>query len=185
MDCFYIQLLPRIQYAVARATPSAYSRAERLPRVTRGMPLILQAVADRKTIAFDRLRSAYVDLLADGVEFYDRVAVKELGRSPRHVLLLHEDDLAALYLGDLVARLRKTGWEIVSPDVGFRDPIASVEPDTLLLGQGRVIALAAAQAIKVRTDIGKMSRGCRRSSPDEASGSDRAQLSGPCDNPHL
>jgi hypothetical protein len=71
--------------------------------------------------------------------------VKELGRSPNHVLLLHENDLAAMYLGDLVARLRKTGWEIVSPDVAFRDPIARVEPDTLVLGQGRVIALAAAK----------------------------------------
>jgi peptidoglycan-N-acetylglucosamine deacetylase len=96
-------------------------------------------------VDFDRLRSAYVDLLADSVEFYDEVAVKELGRSPRHVLLLHENDLAALYLGDLVKRLRKNGWKIISPELAFQDPIASVEPDTLLLGQGRVIALAAAK----------------------------------------
>lgn len=101
-----------------------------------------EAVAAGKTIDFDRLRGAYVDLLADSVEFYDEVAVKELGRSPRHVLLLHENDLAALYLADLVARLRKNGWKIISPDVAFRDPIASVEPDTLALGQGRVMALA-------------------------------------------
>jgi peptidoglycan-N-acetylglucosamine deacetylase len=68
-----------------------------------------------------------------------------LGRSPRHVLLLHENDLAALYLGDLVKRLRKTGWKIISPERAFQDPIASVEPDTLVLGAGRVIALATAK----------------------------------------
>ena len=73
------------------------------------------------------------------------VAVKKLGRSPRHVLLLHENDLAALYLGDLVKKLRKTGWKIISPERAFQDPIASVEPDTLVLGQGRVIALATAK----------------------------------------
>jgi len=101
------------------------------------------ALAAKKKVDFDRLRDAYVDLLSDSVEFYDQIAVKELGRSPRHVLLLHENDLAAMYLGDLVARLRKNGWKIVSPELAFRDPIASVEPDTLVLGQGRVVALAA------------------------------------------
>jgi peptidoglycan/xylan/chitin deacetylase (PgdA/CDA1 family) len=104
-----------------------------------------EAIAAGKKIDFDRLRDAYVDLLSDSVEFYDDVAVKELGRSPRHVLLMHENDLAALYLGDLVKRLRKNGWKIISPDAAFKDPIASIEPDTLLLGQGRVIALAAAK----------------------------------------
>jgi peptidoglycan-N-acetylglucosamine deacetylase len=103
------------------------------------------AVAAGKTIDFDRLRDAYVDLLSDSIEFYDEVAVKQLGRSPRHVLLLHENDLAALYLGDLVKRLRKTGWTIISPERAFQDPIASVEPDTLVLGDGRVIALANAK----------------------------------------
>jgi peptidoglycan/xylan/chitin deacetylase (PgdA/CDA1 family) len=103
------------------------------------------ATAAGKKISFDRLRDAYVDLLSDSIDFYDEVAVKELGRSPRHVLLLHENDLAALYLGDLVKRLRKTGWKIISPEPAFQDPIASVEPDTLLLGQGRVIALATAK----------------------------------------
>lgn len=107
-----------------------------------------EAIAAGKKIASNRLRDAYVELLADSIEFYDEVAVKQLGRSPRHVLLLHENDLAALYLGDLVARLRKTGWEIISPEVAYRDPIASVEPDTLTLGQGRVIALAVAQGYK-------------------------------------
>jgi peptidoglycan/xylan/chitin deacetylase (PgdA/CDA1 family) len=102
-----------------------------------------EAIAAGKKIDFDRLRNAYVDLLSDSIEFYDEVAVKELGRSPRHVLLMHENDLAAMYLGDLVARLRKNGWKIISPELAFRDPIASVEPDTLLLGQGRVMAIAA------------------------------------------
>lgn len=101
-----------------------------------------EAVKAGKTISFERLRSAYVDLLSEGIEFYDRVARENLGRSPRHVLLMHENDLAVLYLGDLVAKLRKSGWKIISPEEAFRDPIASVEPSTLTLGQGRVIAMA-------------------------------------------
>ena len=98
-----------------------------------------------KQIDFDRLRAAYVDLLTDSIEFYDEVARTQLGRSPRHVLLVHENDLAALYLGDLVTRLRDKGWRIISPEQAFLDPIASMEPDTLRLGQGRIIALATAK----------------------------------------
>lgn len=101
------------------------------------------AVRSGKKIDFDRLRAAYVDLLSDSIEFYDSVARSQLGRSPHHVLLLHENDLAALYLGDLVARLRSLGWRIIGADEAFGDPIAAVEPDTLRLGQGRVMAIAA------------------------------------------
>ena len=132
--------------ATIRTLASAYGMiavvcvADAFERAIRAEPRFCPA-----GLYFDRLRDAYVDLLSDSIEFYDEVAVKELGRSPRHVLLLHENDLAALYLGDLVKRLRKTGWKIVSPELAFQDPIAKVEPDTLLLGQGRVIALAAAK----------------------------------------
>ena len=67
-----------------------------------------------------------------------------MGRSPAHVLLLHETDLNALFIVDLVAGLRAAGWTIITMDEAYRDPIARMEPDTLHLGGGRVSALAAA-----------------------------------------
>ena len=88
------------------------------------------------------LRRLYLDMLLASVAFYDRIATQALGRSPVHVLLLHENDLAALYLGDLVRALRADGWTVVSPDVAYADPIAARLPDTTFQGQGRVAALA-------------------------------------------
>ena len=88
------------------------------------------------------LRSLYVDVLVSGTEFYDAMAQKALGRSPRHILLLHENDLSALFIGDLVAELRKRGWTIIPATAAFADPIAELEPDTLFLGQGRIAAIA-------------------------------------------
>jgi len=88
------------------------------------------------------LRDLYVEVLIQAVEFYDAIAAKTLGRSPRHVLLLHENDLAALFIGDLAAELRKRGWTIIGADAAYADPIASIEPDTLFLNQGRVAAIA-------------------------------------------
>jgi len=90
----------------------------------------------------DDLRDLYVDVIVRSTEFYDSMAQQILGRSPHHVLLLHENDLAALFIGDLVKELRKHGFRIVPSTIAFDDPIATREPDTLFLGQGRIAALA-------------------------------------------
>ena len=90
----------------------------------------------------DELRDLYVDVIVSSTEFYDAMAQKVLGRSPRHVLLLHENDMAALFIGDLVAELRERGFRIIPASDAFEDPIAEREPDTLFLGQGRIAALA-------------------------------------------
>lgn len=103
-----------------------------------------------KPIDDNALRDLYVETIMQAVEFYDAIAMKTLERSPRHVLLLHENDVAALFVGDLVAALRKTGWTIISPDEAYADPIAKIEPDTLFLGQGRVAAIAHTKGVKGR-----------------------------------
>ena len=67
--------------------------------------------------------------MAEAADAYDRLARKALGRSPVHNLLLHETDLAALWIADLVAELRRRGWEIVTADKAFADPISRIVPN--------------------------------------------------------
>jgi len=97
------------------------------------------------SIDVDRLRDTYVEVLWDGILFYDRIGQDVLGRSPRHVLLLHENDLAALFLDTLVAHIRGQGWTVISPTAAYADPIADSIPDVLMNGQGRVAAIAKAR----------------------------------------
>ena len=109
----------------------------------------LQALANRAAadgLAIDRaaLRDLYVEAIVESAEFSDRIAVEILGRSPAHVLLLHETDLAALHIADAVAALRARGWEIVGADEAFADPIARMEPESMFLRGGRIAALANA-----------------------------------------
>jgi peptidoglycan-N-acetylglucosamine deacetylase len=92
--------------------------------------LTIDAVRDHKVIDRNALRDLYVQWHVDAANFYDGLAVKTLGRSPAHVLLLHETDIAALYVEDLVAALRKDGWTIISADKAYRDPISKAMPDT-------------------------------------------------------
>lgn len=104
---------------------------------------LAQTAKDSGTdLDLNKLRDLYVDVIIRSTEFYDAMAQKVLGRSPHHVLLLHENDLAALFVGDLVAGLRDRGFRIVPATEAFNDPLADREPDTLFLGQGRVAALA-------------------------------------------
>lgn len=72
------------------------------------------------------------------------MALAALGRSPINVLLLHENDLAALFVDGLIDFLRAKGWQIISPEEAYKDSIATTIPDVLLNNQGRVAALAKA-----------------------------------------
>lgn len=69
------------------------------------------------------LRDLYVETMVRSADFSDALIRRTIGRSPPHVLLLHETDIAARYVGDLVAALRRDGWDIVTADSAFADPV--------------------------------------------------------------
>lgn len=91
--------------------------------------LTLAARQAGKPMDMAALRDLYVETMVGAAEYYDGLARKTLGRSPAHMLLLHETDLAALFVADLVAALRKAGWAIVTADEAYADPIARALPD--------------------------------------------------------
>ncbi len=91
---------------------------------------------------FEKLGEIYVEMIWGSIMFYDSLAREILHRSPDHVLLLHENDLAALYIDDLVRKIRSQGWSIISPVEAYRDTIAAMVPDVLENNQGRIVALA-------------------------------------------
>lgn len=101
-----------------------------------------KSLKEKKEIDIDKFKAAYVDLLFDAVLFYDNIAKEALGRSPKHVLLLHENDIAALFIDSLIEKLQSEGWKIISPGEAYTDEIALHEPDVLLNNQGRVAAIA-------------------------------------------
>lgn len=104
--------------------------------------LITKAAEENKAINYEKARDFYVNSLYEAIEFYDAIAKKSLKRSPRHVLLLHENDAAALFIGDLVRHLRSKGWKIISPQKAYADPIAKDFPQVAFHKQGRVAAIA-------------------------------------------
>jgi peptidoglycan-N-acetylglucosamine deacetylase len=108
---------------------------------------LTEALRKKSEVDYVKLKEFYIDHIYQSLLFYDRIARKTIGRSPRHVLLLHENDLAALFLGDLIDSLKERGWKIIPPADAFDDPIAKETPDVLFNGQGRVGALAFEKGI--------------------------------------
>ena len=103
--------------------------------------LVAETVRGGREFDLVALRDFYVESLLEPAEFYERLAVEALGRSPVHVILLHENDLNTLFIADAARAFRSAGWDIVPVDEAYRDPIAAVEPKGWC-GSGRVAALA-------------------------------------------
>lgn len=91
--------------------------------------LTIDAAKAGKPMDMRALRRLYLQIHLSAVEYHERMARSTLGRSPAHVLLLHETDLAALFISDLVAELRREGWTIITADAAYRDPLGKAFPD--------------------------------------------------------
>lgn len=104
--------------------------------------LIVAAAAAGHDVEKPEVRDFYVKTLWQTIQFYDELANKVLKRSPKHVLLLHENDAAALFLPALIDKIRHEGWQVISPLKAFQDPISQTVPATFFNKQGRIAALA-------------------------------------------
>ncbi|WP_413574682.1 polysaccharide deacetylase family protein [Bdellovibrio sp. HCB290] len=86
-----------------------------------------------------KMKSYYVAMLLNAVEHYDEMAIKHLGRSPKHVILLHETDTNALFLLDFVSALKANGWNIISPREAYKDDLSNyVTPNIFKFNPGRI-----------------------------------------------
>ena len=104
--------------------------------------LTADAVKAGKKIDMDALRTLYVETMVGAADFADRLALKTWHRQPAQVIVLHETDIAALFIPDLVAALRKDGWKIITADEAYADPISKLAPD-VPSANGTLLELAA------------------------------------------
>jgi len=105
--------------------------------------LFQKAIKNGVSIDFERMRQFYVQVMMESIEYYDEMAQTHLGRSPKHILLLHEMDISALYVGDLVDELRFRGWKIISPEEAYNDEISQYQPQQIFrYNPGRIGEIA-------------------------------------------
>jgi peptidoglycan/xylan/chitin deacetylase (PgdA/CDA1 family) len=112
--------------------------------------LLRNAITSKASIDYEKLRRVYIHHVWNSVLFYDSVAKKILNRSPKHVLLLHENDMSALFIGDLIQHIKSKGWKIIPVEEAYNDPLAKNLPDVLFNGQGRIAAIASENGVPVQ-----------------------------------
>jgi len=83
-----------------------------------------KATREGKDIDHEALSALFIESHVEAAEFYADLAQRTLGRQPAHVMLMHENDLTTLTLEDIVKALRAKGWEVITVDEAYADPIA-------------------------------------------------------------
>jgi hypothetical protein len=94
--------------------------------------------ADRKLY-----RDYLISHLLDRAAYYRKLSVDVLGREIHHTLLVHYRFLEALFLPDVMNAFERAGWDWISADHAFEDPVFLNEPQTLPAGESLVWAMAA------------------------------------------
>ncbi len=89
-----------------------------------------------KKIDYMAAEAIFVKHILSAANFYDEEAKKLIGRSPKHVLLLHEIDGTVLFIEPLIRELRANGWTLIPADEAFKDPIYSEKPTNADSGNG-------------------------------------------------
>lgn len=91
-----------------------------------------------KKINYNEVKRIFLDHIINSLECNDKLAIDNLNRSPKHVLLLHEADATVMFINDLVIELRKKGWKIITPTEAYKDPIYFELPTNTYAGAGIV-----------------------------------------------
>lgn len=87
--------------------------------------LYQKKISTNRSVNMAALESAYVDLIAQSLAQQDAEAFNLLGYSPRQVLVVQENDLAAYFIVALVDRLVEQGWTMIAAERALDDPIAN------------------------------------------------------------
>ena len=87
-------------------------------------------------------RNYYREHLLDRASFYDSIAYQLTGRRINHVILLHHNLAAALFLDDLIKFFKDNGWEVMDADKAYQDEIYTEVPDNIPAGESLIWALA-------------------------------------------
>ena len=88
------------------------------------------------------IRDYYMNHLLNRALYYDSIAFQLTGRRIKHVILLHHNLAAALFLDDLINHFIDHGWNIMDTDKAYEDKIYSEVTHTIPAGESLIWALA-------------------------------------------
>ncbi|HMR89719.1 MAG TPA: polysaccharide deacetylase family protein [Saprospiraceae bacterium] len=87
-------------------------------------------------------RDYYIKHLLNRALYYDSLSYQLTNRRINHVVLLHHNLAAALFLDDLILNFQENGWEVMDADKAYEDAIYDEVPKNIPAGESLIWALA-------------------------------------------
>lgn len=110
--------------------------------------LFLKYQQESDQASLEKLKHAYISHLLDRAKYYDDLAGQTLGRSPKHVLLLHVRAINAAWLEDIIVSFNQQGWKFIDSDTAYQDPMYKIQPQLLPAGESIVWSIAQIYGVK-------------------------------------
>lgn len=81
------------------------------------------ALAQGLEVNYEALKKAYLNLLQEWIRYYVNLyKVRYPLDNIKHTLLLHANDLNALFMDDIILMIKQQNWRIINPDEVFTSP---------------------------------------------------------------
>jgi peptidoglycan-N-acetylglucosamine deacetylase len=103
---------------------------------------LVQRLKETPKADISGFKAYYKDHLFNRATFYDSLAFQLTNRRINHVILLHHNLAAALFLDDLIKHFEANGWEVINADKAYQDDIYRELPDNIPAGESLIWALA-------------------------------------------
>lgn len=94
------------------------------------------------------LKQAYIEHLLNRAQYYDDLAIKTIGRSPNHVLLLHTNAINAAFLSNIIQEFQSHEWTFISAKNAFKDPLYRTFSKNIPAGESAIWSIAKTKNIE-------------------------------------
>ena len=102
----------------------------------------LEYIKSKNNEKLELLKQAYISHLLDRAQYYDNLALQTIGRSPKHVLLLHTNAINAAFLQDIIAAFESHEWNFVDAEEAFKDPLYTQYSQNIPAGESIIWSIA-------------------------------------------
>ena len=90
----------------------------------------------------EKFKDFYLQHIIDRANYYEKLSYEINERNINHTLLLHHNLASALFLGELIEKFKKEGWEVVNADLAYKDKIFKRIPDPNFAGESLIYSMA-------------------------------------------
>lgn len=81
------------------------------------------AVHHRLQVNLEALKKVYIQFLKEWIRYYlNFYKIRFPFENIKHSLLLHANDINALFMDDIIEMIKEQGWNIISPELVFNNP---------------------------------------------------------------